>query len=678
MSEAIARPKSGPVNRPALLAALATSAAWNWWPKESADFFGAALAGGCLVIAAALGGKAIKSLMKDYRLRRDLQRASKVSTNHGTARFATWDEVKAQGLDLPSAGMFGGLMAAADGGVPNLPVFLRSPFTLVEMSPGGGKTINFVIGSILHLAKLGRSQFISDVKAELAPILVEALRGLGFEVWCINPANVHSAICGSEEINLYRPVIDAVQASDDFRRDAIKLAIDIAEIHLPETKGGDDKNIFFRNGSRRCLIVLILSQAVLEPDRCTPADVFAILNDPDRFRERLLFLNYQIDKMMPYDGIATFLKTEAGSLLARERDNAEHFGSFVEGASQTLLSFSQGGRLAGYGRGARARMSELRERQIICFVIAPLHQSASFIPVVSLLNMALLEAAKRKPGGHPVHIVGEEFLNYRFNDIVGDMETLRGLKVSADIYIQSYQGLERKYGREAASAIEAYCDVRVYAALNSYERARHVSQMLANFTVGKEAPSYGIEVDRLNISRSEMARPLMSPDEILAMPRSDALVFVRGMRPMRLRMAHYGEISPWRDQVADNPLEGSRLRGEPKFGIVYPEDGEARGITVEGVAYPRSAAKKREREGVAWVRPRHLLWTIPFAAILLATANKGSPHIRFSYSGSLLGGGGSRFDQCDYVGTSVRRIYPSNGECPLIAFLPSEQEGDER
>lgn len=674
----VVRPKCGPVNRPALFAALATSAAWSWWPKESADLFGTVVAGSCLVVAVAFGGQVINRLVKDYKLRRDLKRASKVSTIHGTARFATFEEVRALGLHQPSAGIFGGLMAAKDGGEPSLPVFLRAPFTLVEMSPGGGKTIYYVIGSILHLAKLGRSLFISDVKAEVAPMLVEALRSLGFEVWCINPAKVHAAICGGEEINLYQPVIDAVQAGDDFRRDAIKLTIDIAEIHLPENKQGDDRNIFFRNGSRRCLIVLTLSFAVLEPDRCTPADVFAILNDPDRFRERLLFLNYEIDKIMPYDGIATFLKTEAGSLLARERDSAEHFGSFVEGASQTLLSFAQGGRLAGYGRGARARMSDLRDRQIICFVIAPLDQARNFMPVVSLLNMALLEAAKRKPSGHPVHIVGEEFLNYRFNDIVADMETLRGLKVGADIYIQSYQGLEGKFGREAASSIEAYCDVRVYAALNSYDRARHVSQMLANFTAGKEAPSYGIEADKVNISHSETGRPLMSPDEILAMPRNEALVFVRGIRPMRLTMAHYGEIDPWRDLVADNPLEGNRLRGDAKFGIAYPLNGSPSDIVIEGVTYPRAKAIKPERDGVAWVRPKHLLWLLPFAAIQFALTDIGTPHLRYAYVGNGQPGGSFHYEQCDYVGTLTRRISPENGECPLIAFLPSEVEGDRR
>lgn len=661
----IVRPKSGPINRPMLVAALSTSAALNFWPERWSDLFDAFVPALCILVALVMGTKAALNLIKDYKLRRDLKRASVASTTYGAARTATWEEVVEAGLDKPGMGLFVGLFDNV------VPLFSNAPFTLIEASPGAGKTVNFVIGSILHRARLGASLFISDVKAELAPMLVAALRQLGFEVWCINPARTHPTICGSDEINLYQPVIDAVQAGDDFRRDAIKLAIDIAEIHLPENKQGEDKNIFFRNGSRRCLIVTILTQAMLEPHRCTPADVFATLNSPTAFRERLLFLNYEIDKMLPYDGIASFLKTEAASLLARERDNAEHFGSFVEGATQTLLSFSQGGRLAGYGRGAAARMSDLRERQVICFVIAPLSHSREFMPVVSLLNMALLEAAKRNPMGHPIHIVGEEFLNYKFNDIVADMETLRGLKVSADIYIQSFQGLERKFGRPAASAIEAYCDTRIYAGLNSFDRAQRVSAMLANETVRCVNPSYGFDVKEIQIANNETGRPIMTADEILAMPRSEALVFVRGLRPLRVRMVHYGEVDPWRDLVADNPLEGGRLRAGPKFRIAYSEVGRPTDIRVTGVTPPSVSPPRRERKGVPLIRPRNFAWCIPFAAIYLAFAKIGSPHLRYAYIAT----GGGFLSQCEYIGASRHRINPADGICPLIAFFPSASDG---
>lgn len=132
--------------------------------------------------------------------------------------------------------------------------------------------------------------------------------------------------------------------------------------------------------------------------------------------------------------------------------------------------------------------------------------------------------------------------------------------------------------------------MRIYTALNSYDRAKRVSDMLANRTVPIVNPSHGQRAKEIQISHSEAGRPLMTADEILTMPRNEALVFVRGLRPMLLQMAHYGEIDPWCDMVGDNPLEGRQLRGEPKFRIAYPENGDPDGLRIAGVAYWRCSS----------------------------------------------------------------------------------------
>jgi len=555
-----------------------------------------------------------------------------------------------------------------------LPAFAppHTPFALIEMPPGVGKTVNYVISSILHQARLGKSLFIPDVKTELAPMLVGALRRMGIEVWCLNPAKAHVDLCGDTELNLYQPVLDACHAQGAFRLDTIKIALDLAELHLPEPSGGD-KNVYFRNGSRRCIGVGILSQALLDPARCTPSDVFALLNDPVAFKRRLVMLCYEIERLFPGDPMAAFLKTEAANLLDRFQHNEENASAFLEGATQTLLSFNQGGRMAGYGRTATHSISALRQRQIVLFVMSPLSHARDFAPVVSLLNYGLMEAAKRDPSGYPLHIVGEEALNYRFNDLASDMETMRGLKLSADFYIQSFAGLERKLGREAAASVESYSDIRIYAGLTSYARARHVSDMLAEATIRSQDYSYRADAADINVSSKELARRMMTPDEILAMPRNEAWVFVRGMRPMRLTMTHYGTVDPWRREVADNPLEGATLRGETAFRIAYPvtADGKpdpAGKPAIDGVAYPRPEPKKKPRF-VAPVRLRHLLWLPPLLALWSVDLQAlGTPHLRLS--ATYAGTSEQRiYQRCDYVGLDPRSIFPADGRCPLVAFF---------
>lgn len=654
------RPASGPINLNALMAGLAGSAALKLWPLASSGFIPAVAAWLCSAVAAPAIIQTVKLMGRDYILRRNLERAKQASTDHGAAREAEWAELAARFMDDPASGNFLGLFGG------KAPAFAppRTPFSLIEMPPGVGKTVYYVIGSILHQARLGKSLFIPDVKTELAPMLAGALRDLGIEVWCVNPAKAHLDICGDTELNLYQPVLDACHSEGAARRDTIKIGLDLADLHLPESKG-EDKNVYFRNGSRRCISLAILGQALLDPSHCTPSDVFALLNDPVSFRKRLVMIYYEIERLFPDDPIASFLKTEAANLLDRFEHNEENAASFLEGATQTLLSFNQGGRMAGYGRTATHSIAMLRRRQIVLFVMSPLSHMRDFAPVVSLLNYGLMEAAKREPSGHPLHIVGEEALNYRFNDLASDMETMRGLKLSADFYIQSFSGLERKIGREAAASVESYSDIKIYAGLTSYARAKHVSDMLAEETIRRQDYSFKAEVRDIGVSSREQGRPLMRPDEILAMPRDEAWVFVRGLRPMRLTMAHYGRVDPWRGEVAANPLEGTPLQGEPAFRIEYSMDNPPR---ISGAA-PPDLRKRKKRNFVAPVRLRHLIWLPPL--LLLWAVNPvawGTPHLRVSatYSGPAAH---PFYLRCDYLGLHSRTVRPEDGNCPAVALL---------
>lgn len=647
-------PKSGPINRMALGAGLLAGAGYHLSPSGMAWL--------CLAAALPPSFTALAALVRDYKLRRNLEEAAQSSADHGTARQAGWPELVARGMDDPASGNLLGLYENI------APAFAppRTPFSLIEMPPGVGKTVNYVIGSILHQARLGKSLFIPDVKCELAPMLAGALKDMGIEVWCINPAKAHRELCRDTPLNLYQAVVDSAHAPDSFRQDAIKMAFDLAELHLPENKGGENNNLYFRNGSRRCIAIAILCQALADPARCTPSDVFALLNDPSVFHKRLVFLRHELPRLMADDAIAQFLKTESAGFLRLFQDNPENASSFLEGATQRLLTFNQGGRMAGYGRAASHNIADMRGRQIVTFVMAPLSHARDFAPVVSLLTHSLLEAAKREPAGHPIHIVGEEALNFRFADLASDMETMRGLKISADLYIQSFDGLVRKYGREAASAIESYCDVKIYAGLNSLARAKHVSDMLAESTIRRQDYSYRAEASDINVSSRELGRRLMTPDEILAMDRDKAWVFVRGLRPVLLSMVDYGRVTPWRAQVTDNPLEGTRLSGKPAFAIRYPEDRGKPLLDKKRIPKPQ-----KDWRFVAPVRLKHLLWLPPVLALLFVDPGTvPTPHLRFagSYSDA---SAAPHFYHCDYVGLHSRRIAPPDGHCPLIALLLS-------
>lgn len=558
----------GPVNRTMVMAGAFGALAYATWPDLGADGLDYGFPGISALLAAKLVRQGIGHLLRDYRIRRGVAISTIVSKDHGSARQSTKAERIKRGMHTHEHGELFGL---DDEGNP----VWRPPnafLALVVMPPGAGKTSRLVMNSVCHRAMLGYSLIVPDVKAELAVMMARQLRALGKEVWCINLSGQHVDLTGNIEVGLYQPIIDAVYGDAGQRKQAFKLAADYAALHHPMTN--EEKNPYFGFGSRRVIIVAILISAHLDPADCTPTAVYRLLTDPVLF----LKLCRQMQKFQTVnkdDRVLEDLKRECRNLLHRADKNEENFASFLEGASQKFLTFSPSGVLGDYGAGAIHSLSAIRDRQIIVFIITPLSAIREYADVISLINHNMIAAVKAKPDGHPVHIVGEEALNYRFHDLVSDLETLRQYGVTIDLYVQSRAGLERHYGKAATAAIEAYADIRIFGSLNDHDEAKRVSAMLSETTVRRQDISYQDSVKDLGIATREMGRPLMKPNEVLAMPKNQAWMFVNGLHPVRLTQLSYAQVSPWRDWIDPSPITGTRLHAEPVLHVDYAAKGDA-------------------------------------------------------------------------------------------------------
>lgn len=552
---ALLRPKVGPINRPLITAGMLLVGAYalsTTEPDGWHDQFGPLM---LILCAAALVGVGARRMRKDFLIRKALAVLNSTSTSHGSAREATNDERAARGMSEGGGDLLGiddhGHAVFQPAGTPN---------KLIEGPPGSFKTISYVIPSIFNHAAQGRSVVVPDVKGELAATCGPALEAAGHTVLYINPDGQHLALIRADEVNLYQPLVDAIHSEGSSRRSATKIASDYASIHYPLSD--DAKNPYFVLGSQRIIRLIILLLALLDPAKCTPSGVAAVLADPSLLRKLARHAAYELEGLDEDDFIVAELRAEARNLLQRWKDNPENFGSFIEGATQRFLTFSQAGRLAGYGSRATTNLRTIRERQVIVFVIVPVADLRDFAPLVSLINFNVMLTCKATPNGHPVHIIGEEALNFKFHDLASDLEVLRQLRVTIDLYIQSFAGFEKAYGRDTARAIESYCDVRLYLGVNSFERAKMLSDAIADETRRRIDPSFSDTPDGYNLGTGEFARRLMTPDEIMALAPGRALVFVRGMRFMNLRTVHYGHIHPIRDMVRDSPLSGMKLYGD--------------------------------------------------------------------------------------------------------------------
>ena len=562
------KPNSAPINMSLFSTAMLGSGSYLMWAQTHTAWEWGILSVCFGAGAASSGISGIRLLLKDYKLRKDIHESQRVSSDHGDARIATFEEREQAGMHSLQ-----NMLIGFDGKIPiGLP---ESIFNMFVMPPGVGKTICAVIPEILHKAMQGYSLYIPDIKMELAPMLAPVLRELGFDVICINPTRGHMDECGCVSINLYQPVLDAVYSETDFRMDASKLAFDKAAMHLPdnEKQSGSEKQ-FFLAGSRRSISTALLVLAFVDPANCTPTGVYTLLNDSKRFKKVLKDFRDNYEGLHESDTLIEFVKSEANNLLttAESSDTNDYFNTFLEGATQNLHQFNISGRLkADFGSTSSRCVSEMREKQVIVFMMSPLTHVREFKSFNSQINQDVLSACKYKPDGHPVHMIGEEALAFDYSDLTTDMETLRGLRFTASFYIQSYAGLVRKMGKETAEAIMAYCDCVCFAGINSLQEANMVSDLLSEETIKRQDYSLSTVADSMNISTREMGKRIMNPSQVLKMDKGQAWLFVRGMNPVLFNLAPdgWGSIDPWCDWVGKHPVHKTKLPRKPLFKINY-------------------------------------------------------------------------------------------------------------
>ena len=73
----------------------------------------------------------------------------------------------------------------------------------------------------------------------------------------------------------------------------------------------------------------------------------------------------------------------------------------------------------------------------------------------------------------------------------------------------------------------------------------------------------------LDENLSDPGRPLLSAEEILALPRDEQILLCLGMKPIRCRKLYQNEIGPWGGELAPNPMEGGALPFRPRIQIRY-------------------------------------------------------------------------------------------------------------
>src|SRR5208282_6255282 len=175
-----------------------------------------------------------------------------------------------------------------------------------------------------------------------------------------------------------------------------------------------------------------------------------------------------------------------------------------------------------------------------------------------------LEANRRR---HRLLLMLDEFPALgRLDFFESALAFMAGYGLKSFLIAQSLNQIEKAYGQN--NSILDNCHVRVSFATNDERTAKRVSDALGTATEMKAMKNYAGHrlspwLGHLMVSRSETARPLMTPGEVMQLPPTDEIVMVAGTPPIRAKKARYFEDKRLAERVLPPPKLAAKTQ-QPK------------------------------------------------------------------------------------------------------------------
>lgn len=237
-----------------------------------------------------------------------------------------------------------------------------------------------------------------------------------------------------------------------------------------------------------------------------------------------------------------------------EEEKPEHiavrqYKIFKQASGKTAKSIliSAAVRLAAFNLPEIAKMTSydnldigtLGERKRAIFCVIPDNDN-SFNYLVGMLYTQAFQAlyfnADNNHGGElpiPVHIVMDEFANVALPDnFERILATMRSRRISVSIIIQNMAQLKALF-KDSWENITGNCDTLLYLGGNEQSTHEYISKMLGKETI--DTRTRGITKGQhgsSNTNYQNAGRELLTLDEVRLLDNSNALIFIRGERPL--------------------------------------------------------------------------------------------------------------------------------------------------
>lgn len=459
-------------------------------------------------------------------------REVKNAQTYGSARWATIREARAAGL-LGDDGVVLGKLGAR---------YLRhdGPEHVLCFAPTrSGKGVGLVVPSLVTWPG---SCIVHDIKGENWGLTAGFRSKIG-RVLLFDPTNAQSAA--------YNPLLEVRRGEWEVRD-----VQNVADV-LVDPEGSLEKRNHWEKTSHALLVGAILHVLYAEADK-TLAGVAGFLSDPRRSIEATLAAMMSTPHLGEA-GVHPVVASAARELL----NKSENERSGVLSTAMSFLGLYRDPVVAKITRRCDWRIADLvdGERPVTLYLVVPPSDISRTKPLIRLvLNQVgrrLTEELTPKAKRHQVLLMLDEFPALgRLDFFESALAFMAGYGLKSFLIAQSLNQIEKAYGPN--NAILDNCHVRVSFATNDERTAKRVSDALGTATEMRAMKNYAGHrlspwLGHLMVSRSETARQLLTPGEVMQLPPTDEIVMVSGVQPIRGKKARYYEDPQLKERIMKPP-----------------------------------------------------------------------------------------------------------------------------
>src|SRR5271155_5249148 len=306
-------------------------------------------------------------------------------------------------------------------------------------------------------------------------------------------------------------------------------------------------------------------------------------------------------------------------------NKSENERSGVFSTAMSFLSLYRDPVVAANTERSEFRIGDLmnHERPVSLYLVVPLASRDRLRPLIRLIlnqivrtfttTMTYRNGRAVADYKHQLLLMLDEFPALGRLEVFSDaLALIAGYGLRACLIAQDLSQIHAAYGHD--ESITSNCNTRVAFTPNRIETARWISAMAGEATVRHSHRT--VSNSGASISEPEIARPMMTPDEVMRMNENDALIFTSGHPTIRATKLLYFKQPTFMERATiPPPRQSDRIirlpadpigQASPPVPITAPsekiDEAHSSNLPGEAARVARSRKEKAPEQGVLFLR----------------------------------------------------------------------------